>query len=380
MKSTNKVVQMALNSVACNGGQSKDKLLAIYKRELNKPGDKVEFKKVEKLAGGFETWYIELFAKWHDEDREDPFNRLERAINAGERVLYTAVEVRRKIANDGSVAANVQVSVRNVGNSVAANRVDWNTAPYEKKYIALQNAMFLAQMGDKPATEKDVLAAGMKAAKVCGLGEADVKKAFAELKAKGRLKFVAKNAAGRVMDPAMWQSGAASMIRNTFAKDAGIRVTKVDALGKSGTDGEGHDIYRFDVKGTISGKYKDKADALRASFGLFGSSNPYLRGGGMTWWDLKLSNHPGGLFVVELAKTDSAAQNSVAANSYDRFGFIRQASQIAKSIMPKCRKLELDQNAAFKACKTAEEKNAWSQEKADFAKFMDALELCASWA
>ena len=90
-------------------------LLGVLKRVLSSKGDKVEegYRRTIDPSRNIRAVNVNIYAKWNDEDREDPTYRVKKAIEAAQRVAPPFVKLgdNTHITNDGSVTGGIQFSI-----------------------------------------------------------------------------------------------------------------------------------------------------------------------------------------------------------------------------------------------------------------------------
>lgn len=93
------------------------KLMQIFKRYLNKPGDEVVIAGSAASVGSLMKQKVVLRAQYHDEDAESAPYRIDKAIEWAERNQCVVLERKRRIMNDGSESAELVVDVKAISNA-----------------------------------------------------------------------------------------------------------------------------------------------------------------------------------------------------------------------------------------------------------------------
>lgn len=96
-------------------GSDGERALAVMRRILNRPQDKVEVKKPQSRGAGFTEYEMKVHSAWLDKDEhgESPYSRYEKALRALRSAGIAAVDASEKIENDGSVSAVVRILAKN---------------------------------------------------------------------------------------------------------------------------------------------------------------------------------------------------------------------------------------------------------------------------
>ena len=94
------------------------KLMQIFKRYLNKPGDEVVIVGSAVRVGPLMKQKVFLHAQFRDGDAESAPYRIDKAIDWAEKNLCVVLERKRKILSDGSEDAELIVDVEAIANAV----------------------------------------------------------------------------------------------------------------------------------------------------------------------------------------------------------------------------------------------------------------------